>query len=111
MTGGVIVLPGRASATYRRNMTDASYSSNDRANWKAAITEAKREATEYGPRDALKDARTARKAVPYLCAHWAWNEMPYEIAELLRQAMEAGYMRALSDVHQARVAGLGPLDE
>jgi hypothetical protein len=65
-----------------------------------------------GPRDGASDARTASEATANLCSAWGgWMDMPSEIVNIVQQAVETGYVQALADVRDGRVAGLGVLEE
>ncbi|MEO3876539.1 hypothetical protein ABGB18_47945 [Nonomuraea sp. B12E4] len=64
-----------------------------------------------GPRSGdAGDERLADEAVSDELSSWGRLEGSAEMNNLICRALEIGYLRALQDVREQRIAGLGPTD-
>ncbi|TMR05559.1 hypothetical protein ETD86_53125 [Nonomuraea turkmeniaca] len=88
-------------------MAEESYSAEDLAEWERSVN-----VLRGGPRADMADERQAYEATANLCSGWGgWMDMPEPISNIVQRAVEAGYLQALADVRDGRVAGLGVLDQ
>ncbi|MEV0592463.1 hypothetical protein [Nonomuraea cavernae] len=88
-------------------MAEESYSSADLAAWEWSVN-----VLREGPREDASDARQAREATANLCSAWGgWMDMPEPISNIVQRAVETGYLQALADVRDGRVAGLAVSEE
>ncbi|WP_113705285.1 hypothetical protein [Nonomuraea lactucae] len=88
-------------------MAEQSYTGDDLSAWEQSVN-----TLRYGPHDDPGDVREAEEATANLCSAWGgWMDMPEAVANIVTRAVETGYLKALSDVREGRVAGLGMLEE
>ncbi|MFB4273364.1 hypothetical protein [Nonomuraea sp. GTA35] len=88
-------------------MAEESYTNDDLTGWEESVN-----VLRAGPRADMADERQAYEATANLCSGWGgWMDMPEPISNLVHRAVEAGYLQALADVRDGRVAGLGVLPE
>lgn len=83
-----------------------NYTPRDLAEWERSV-----DVLGYGRLDDSGDVRQAQEATANMCSAWGgWMDMPEAISNIVHQAIEAGYVQALTDVRAGRVDGLGPVD-
>lgn len=88
-------------------MTDAAYTWRDLAEWEQLVGY-----LDSGRHDDPADVRRAQDAAENLCSAWGgWRHMPEEISNIVRRAVETGYLAALGDVREGKVNGLGAVDD
>ncbi|MER7131355.1 hypothetical protein [Streptosporangium saharense] len=83
-----------------------NYTSRDLADWEQSV-----DVLGYGRLDEDSDVREAQEATANICSAWGgWMDMPEAISNIVHQAIEVGYVQALTDVRGGKIDGLGPVD-